>query len=192
MASAVPSTSAAAGPAGDPAKYAVGERECLINQCEVCTYTSRSFYRLHDAQEALFRFFYSNGVLPCHYNCPTCGAVLKWNSSHTFRCQQKNKRNKRKCKTHISAFTSSFFFYMHLTPQQIVELVWLYIARSPPRCAFLQQDTGLSTRTLTNWFSFMREVFIAWAVNNSQDLEGEGVVVEIDEAKIGKRKYNRG
>ena len=110
MASAVPSTSAAAGPAGDLAKYAVGERECLFNQCQVCTYTSRSFYRLHDAQEALFRFFCSNGVLPCHYNCPTCGAVLKWNSSHTFRCQQKNKRNKRKCKTHISAFTSSFFF----------------------------------------------------------------------------------
>nr|XP_015839716.1 PREDICTED: LOW QUALITY PROTEIN: uncharacterized protein LOC107398813 [Tribolium castaneum] len=50
----------------------------------------------------------------------------------------------------------------------------------------------ISSRTLVDWFSFIREVFIFWSVQHSEDLGGEGKTVEIDEAEIGKRKYNRG
>ena len=37
-----------------------------------------------------------------------------------------------------------------------------------------------------------REVCVFWLEKCSQVLGGPGVVVEIDEAKFGRRKYNRG
>jgi len=39
----------------------------------------------------------------------------------------------------------------------------------------------------------MREVYLDWCLKNTQTIiGGEGKTVEIDEAKIGHRKYNRG
>ncbi|KAL7725768.1 hypothetical protein ACLKA6_017598 [Drosophila palustris] len=39
----------------------------------------------------------------------------------------------------------------------------------------------------------MREVYIDWSLNNSrQQIGGPGKIVEKDEAKVGKRKYNCG
>ena len=104
------------------------------------------------------------------------GSALEGQYNRTFRCQQKNKKRNRS-KTHVSVFKSSFSSYVHLTPQQITELVC---------CMALYYE---ATSSLTDCFSCLRQGFITWVVNNSQEL---GVVVAIDEAQIAKGKYNRG
>lgn len=46
---------------------------------------------------------------------------------------------------------------------------------------------------MCDWINFVREVMEHWAIQNSvEKIGGPGIIVEIDEAKFGKRKYNRG
>ena len=47
-------------------------------------------------------------------------------------------------------------------------------------------------KSVVDWSSFCREVCQLWLEQRSEVLRGTGVVVEIYEAKIGHRKYNRG
>ncbi|XP_023237080.1 uncharacterized protein LOC111636134 [Centruroides sculpturatus] len=61
---------------------------------------------------------------------------------------------------------------------------------------FLKEHLGpgldLSSKTFVDWYSFYREVLIHDRLSTSEKLGGEGKTVEIDEAKFGRRKYNRG
>lgn len=55
-------------------------------------------------------------------------------------------------------------------------------------------DTTLSDATICDWYSYCREVCMVYldiAFQNDRLIGGTGCYVEIDEAKIGKRKYNR-
>ena len=45
---------------------------------------------------------------------------------------------------------------------------------------------------LCDWLNLIREVFIVNAVENSEKIDGPEKIVEIDESKFGKRKYNKG
>ena len=56
----------------------------------------------------------------------------------------------------------------------------------------IQKEIEVSPHTVVDWSSFCREVCLFWLEKERVILGGPGVVVEIDEAKLGKRKYNRG
>jgi len=45
---------------------------------------------------------------------------------------------------------------------------------------------------VVDWSLFCREICVYWLEKCSEVLGGPGVVVEIDEAKFGKRKFNTG
>ncbi|XP_071579865.1 uncharacterized protein [Temnothorax nylanderi] len=62
----------------------------------------------------------------------------------------------------------------------------------PPRHQFLCTELQLSDHSVVDWISFCREVCIFWAKKYSTKLGEPNKIVEIDEAKIGKRKYNCG
>ena len=53
-------------------------------------------------------------------------------------------------------------------------------------------DLGIDVHTVVDWSSFCREVSLDWGLKNRKKLGGQNVTVEIDEAKIGKRKDNKG
>ena len=59
----------------------------------------------------------------------------------------------------------------------------------------LDEGCRMSDTTIRQWLFYCREVCFAWLDERMKDefqIGGEGVVVEIDEVKIGKRKYNKG
>jgi len=61
-----------------------------------------------------------------------------------------------------------------------------------PRSNLIIMELGLSDHTVVDWSSFCREVCVYWLEKCSAVLGGPGVVVEIDEAKFGKHKFNTG
>lgn len=56
----------------------------------------------------------------------------------------------------------------------------------------IKHELGLSSSTAVDWDSFCREICEIFLLENSEMVGGEGIVVQIDESKFGKRKYHRG
>ncbi|KAK3885599.1 hypothetical protein Pcinc_010191 [Petrolisthes cinctipes] len=54
----------------------------------------------------------------------------------------------------------------------------------------VRNELGLSNKTICDWARFCREVLIEWSVKRQGKIGGKGMIVEIDESKFGKRKYN--
>ena len=53
-------------------------------------------------------------------------------------------------------------------------------------------ELKLSKKTVIEWSTFFRECCISAIIDSSEPIGGNGVEVEIDESKFGKRKYHRG
>ena len=53
-------------------------------------------------------------------------------------------------------------------------------------------ELKLSKKTVVEWTNFFRECCLTIMLENSEKIGGNGVEVEIDESKFGKRKYYRG
>ncbi|KAK3852955.1 hypothetical protein Pcinc_040477 [Petrolisthes cinctipes] len=56
----------------------------------------------------------------------------------------------------------------------------------------VRNELGLSNKTICDWASFCREVLIEWSVKRQGKIGGKDMIVEIDESKFGKQKYNVG
>ncbi len=55
-----------------------------------------------------------------------------------------------------------------------------------------QFELGISSRTSVDWYMFAREVCEEDLIRCSVPIGGSGICVQIDETKVGKRKFNRG
>ncbi|KYN29948.1 hypothetical protein ALC57_00600 [Trachymyrmex cornetzi] len=61
-----------------------------------------------------------------------------------------------------------------------------------PRHQFIMSELQLNNNTVVDWTNFCRELLHQWILKRQKPIGGNGKIVEIDEAKIGKRKYNTG
>lgn len=109
-----------------------------------------------------------------------------------FVCNTKNKRHT------ISRADNTWFERSKFSPE-ICMLITYCFAKSYSFQQTIEEcsifETNVSNETISDRFSFAREVCM-FAMDNSFELSGKiggvGCIVEIDETKIGKRKYERG
>lgn len=169
--------------------------------CSGCSLTLFDFAALTADARAFFDFLVSHGVITDRITCPTCSQLLIANDfSDSFKCGRyhhqtlaKKSKKKIKCNFHRCIFFGTWFFNSKLSHITASRLTGLWILQNPPRQEFAMREFDLTAKTVVDWFSFCRQVCIDWCVTNSSEmLGGPGIIVEIDEAKIGKRKYNRG
>lgn len=120
-------------------------------------------------------------VLPC----PKCGEPIEVNKERkTFRCCR------QKCKTKFSQRKHTFFFGSRLNCAQILHLGYLWLNKcSQTQC---MNQTGHSSNTVSSFHSHFRQLVASTLDEADQEIGGENVIVQIDETKLGKRKYNRG
>ena len=77
-----------------------------------------------------------------------------------------------------------------MTLTDILLLTHVWVQKMPMKN--IATEVGVSKVTVTDWSSFCREVCVEACVAGSERLGGVGKIVEIDESKFGKRKFNRG
>ena len=54
------------------------------------------------------------------------------------------------------------------------------------------RTTDLDDKTISDWCRFCREVMVCWVFQQEKRISSENCIVEIDESKFGKCKYNVG
>lgn len=94
------------------------------------------------------------------------------------------------CRTQVSMMKKTFFEASKVSVNKILQLCYLYLLGTPVNG--LVEATSLSSRTITSWLKYTRQILGDFVDFNDTMIGGEGVIVEIDETKLGKRKYHRG
>lgn len=162
--------------------------------CNMCLIGELAFYRLSDAD--LWTWLVKHGVVPGSTECPVCHVPCKfYMKDFSFRCWRRRRVRRMvyvTCKFTRRARIGTWFGNSRLTVRKISDFTAMWVSSCYPKFDRLLSNFSFSKRTVVDWSSFCRGVCIEWAINNSQQLGGTGVIVELEEAKFGKRKYNRG
>ncbi|KAL1130585.1 hypothetical protein AAG570_011831 [Ranatra chinensis] len=106
---------------------------------------------------------------------------------YIWRCRKKLSDG-QKCDSSRSIRRGTWFTGSHLDLRTILALE---IIQRTPRKKFVA-DLEVSPTTVTDWTQFVRETFVDYLENHSGSIGGPGKIVEIDESKFGRRRYNRG
>lgn len=118
--------------------------------------------------------------------CRTRGPLsMHWQHHTAEEEEEEGQLHRRNARGHI-------FENARLTVSEVCLFVLYSMWRPHPRQALFQQDMGPSAHTVVDWSSFCREVCVFLISDSGRPIGGPGCVVEIGEAKVGKRKYNRG
>lgn len=131
------------------------------------------------------RFLVQQGIFYTSLPCPKCGDHMQANEDiDLFRC------SKRSCRTSLSIRSHTFFAGSRLKSCQIMHLGYLWLNKNSQTQAM--NATGCSSKTVTDFFCHFRALVATVLEEEDTRIGGPGVLVEIDETKLGKRKYHRG
>ncbi|GBN59181.1 hypothetical protein AVEN_88712-1 [Araneus ventricosus] len=152
------------------------------------------FYELMKLGEnACLKFCMDNGLLAKWYECPVCGERMKLVDSDGTKVGKVWSCRKRGVNAHQikrAVRKGSWFQDSHLSLGVILCLTYMWVNRMTKES--IMNDLDLASQTVTDWMNFCREVCEDECLAFDGRIGGVGKIVEIDESKFGKRKYNRG
>ena len=104
------------------------------------------------------------------------------------------------CKSRTSALVGSIFEDLHMPLGRAIMLMYCYAHlttyEEAQRAVVFTHDEGVASRhTIADWFGSLRDRLIDHVENlggREGQIGGPGVIVQVDEAQIGRRKYERG
>uniref|UniRef100_A0A915DEK8 ISXO2-like transposase domain-containing protein n=1 Tax=Ditylenchus dipsaci TaxID=166011 RepID=A0A915DEK8_9BILA len=151
--------------------------------------------RLAANEDNFLAFLDLHHVVPLDRVCPKCdkpGMTIqkRKNMQVRFRCGKRVALTGKSCNGEIGLLKSTFL-QGSKTPILVV-LKFIYLWLSNMELQKICDEIGLGTDAAVEWARFCRRAVYQEMILNGNAIGGLGDVVEIDESKFGKRKYNRG
>jgi transposase-like protein len=150
--------------------------------------TIDQFSALFPSNDACFQYLLSKRVFYSSLACKNCEVEMKLNEQKRFfkcfnsKCSAKG--------SHTSINTGTFFSHSKMSYVLILRIAQLWLAKATVQTAITL--LGCSKHTVCNFFNHFRNLVGSALLPEDQYIGGPGIIVEIDETKLGKRKYNRG
>jgi transposase-like protein len=144
-----------------------------------------------DLYEVLFdenaarSYLVEKGIIALTRLCESCGDqghLCLGREVYTHNCKGKTKR--------VSIWKGTFFAKSKLKPSLILRLAHFWIVGVSH--TQLMMLTNCARQTITDFFSFFNQVVSEDLDETFEKIGGANVIVEVDEIKVAKRKYNRG
>lgn len=128
------------------------------------------------------------GVIPDFQNC-RCGCKMRPHRDESYglgfvwRCF--TKEHPEKCPRR-----GTFFERAHICPLAAARLMFHFLVKD--KLTFAAVSTGLSKKTVVDWYNFFREVCDVSQDHDFCPIGGSRDIVEVDESHLFTRKYRRG
>jgi hypothetical protein len=150
-----------------------------------------SYPSIYDLRDILFdeqkcvEFLRERRAFYEDWRCVDCDKPMKFYPGRLrFRCPTK------KCSKEIPLRKNTFFENVHLPIHKTLHLGYLWLKGD--NSTSIQGTTKHSKHTVADFTNYFREL-VADSLNcEDTQIGGPNIVVELDETKVGKRKYNRG
>lgn len=144
-------------------------------------------------------FCIENRLIPTEKRCVSCRKQMHFRNSSAckgiareWRCMNKGCRRKNHS---VSARNGTWFSESKLSIEKILLTTLCFVEDLSNKLAIRQtsiEEEKTSSETICDWYTYCMEVCCEIVASRSNPIGGPGMTVEIDEAKFGKRKYNRG
>ena len=141
--------------------------------------------KLMPDERSLLESLYASGVFYQNKQCSKCGRGMKlYMHEARWRC------TKNQCCQNASIRSGSFFAHSRLSCCKIMQLGYMWLNKLP--ATSIISMSGVSSATVTQFNQYSRQLVADSLEPEDCMIGGEGVIVELDESKLGKRKYHRG
>src|SRR5271154_3427583 len=135
------------------------------------------------SEEKCLEALFSYGILNQRAPCAACGSTTKL-SRKLFRCKSGS------CGKSISIFNNSFFANSRLKCSEVLLIGYLWL--SGANSTTISIITGHSSHTIADYLRHFQQLVASNINEDDAIIGGPNIVVEIDESKMGKRKYHQG
>lgn len=143
------------------------------------------FINIINNEESTLNYLFNENVFSTTRRCPKCRSdMLLVFSRKSFRCGKKN------CRLERSIFKKTFFEKTKLKLNVMIYIIYNFLYDMPIQSII--ETSGVFSEAVCNISSYVRQLLGDNVDKESVVVGGEDIIVEVDETKLGKRKYNKG
>jgi len=157
----------------------------VVLGCTLMIPTIHSLHTLFFDEHSCIHWLIERGIFDLSRQFGNCGDTMRLDvREQLFRC------TKRVCKSKVGIRKCTFFEGCRIPFSKVMLLAYLWLCGADWTTTF--NMTGHSEHTVTAFFRHFRQLIMSTLDDDDCVIGGPGVGVEIDETKLGKRKYHRG
>jgi hypothetical protein len=145
---------------------------------------SKELQKILYNEDDCLQFLIDKGIVVPSSQCEECGGPMRRSSKLLFRCRKKS------CQAGKTLLSESFFAGTQLKCNEVLHIGYLWLCKVPSACMHI--ITGHSEQTISDYLRFFMQLVAETLEDEDMAIGGDGVVVQMDETKLGKRKYHRG